>query len=409
MPGMMDTVLNLGLNDESVEGLAARPATRASPGTPTGGSCRCSATSSAACPARASRRRSRGSRRERGVTLDTELDADALRELTRRFQALYDFPTRPARAAAAGDPRGLRLLDGRPRGRLPAHQRHPRRLGHRRQRAADGLRQQGPDLGLGRGVLARRGHRRARAERRLPASTPRARTSSPACAPRATSPSSRDWMPEAHAQLLEILRTLERHYGDMQDTEFTVEEGRLYMLQTRSAKRPAQAAVRFAVDAVEEGLLTPRAGDRDDRRRLAGRAAAPDLRPGRAVRGRGPRRGRVAGRGQGRRSCSPPPTRSRPPRTGRDVILVRPFTEADDVAGFHAAQGHPDLRGRQGLARRARRPRHGPPGGHGRRRASRSTCTPARCAIGERVLREGDLIAIDGTHRRRSPSTTCRS
>src|SRR5919205_485604 len=63
-------------------------------------------------------------------------------------------------------------------------------------------------------------------------------------------------MPEAHAQLMEILRTLESHYKDMQDTEFTIEEGQLYMLQTRSAKRPAQAAVRFAVDAVEEGLLS---------------------------------------------------------------------------------------------------------------------------------------------------------
>ena len=52
---------------------------------------------------------------------------------------------------------------------------------------------------------------------------------------------------------MEILRTLERHYGDMQDTEFTIEEGRLYMLQTRNAKRPAQAAVRFAVDAVARG------------------------------------------------------------------------------------------------------------------------------------------------------------
>ena len=51
-----------------------------------------------------------------------------------------------------------------------------------------------------------------------------------------------DWMPEVHTQLHEILRELERHYKDMQDTEFTVEEGRLYMLQTRSAKRPAQAA-----------------------------------------------------------------------------------------------------------------------------------------------------------------------
>ena len=65
----------------------------------------------------------------------------------------------------------------------------------------------------------------------------------------------KDWQPEVYAQLMEILRTLEAHFEDMQDTEFTVEEGRLYMLQTRNAKRPAQAAVRFAVDAVEEGLL----------------------------------------------------------------------------------------------------------------------------------------------------------
>src|SRR3712207_152434 len=62
-------------------------------------------------------------------------------------------------------------------------------------------------------------------------------------------------MPDAHAELMRILRELEAHYKDMQDTEFTVEEGHLYMLQTRNAKRPAQAAVRFAVDSVNEGLL----------------------------------------------------------------------------------------------------------------------------------------------------------
>src|SRR5207302_5331994 len=66
----------------------------------------------------------------------------------------------------------------------------------------------------------------------------------------------KEWLPEAHAELMEILRTLERHYHDMQDTEFTVEEGKLFMLQTRNAKRPAQAAVRVAVDAVGEELLT---------------------------------------------------------------------------------------------------------------------------------------------------------
>ena len=65
----------------------------------------------------------------------------------------------------------------------------------------------------------------------------------------------------------------------MQDTEFTVEEGRLYMLQTRNAKRPAQAAVRFAVDAVQEGLLTKAEAIATIDAALARRAAAPDLRP----------------------------------------------------------------------------------------------------------------------------------
>ena len=125
----------------------------------------------------------------------------------------------------------------------------------------------------------------------------------------------------------------------MQDTEFTIEEGRLYLLQTRSAKRPAQAAVRFAVDAVEEGLLDKERGDRDDRRRVARRAAAPHDRPRRRVR----RAGDAA--------SAPRPARRRgevvftadeavdAAADGQDVILVRPFTEADDVAGFHAARG----------------------------------------------------------------------
>ena len=118
----------------------------------------------------------------------------------------------------------------------------------------------------------------------------------------------------ARASCCAILRTLEAHYGDMQDTEFTVERGRLYMLQTRSAKRPAQAAVRFAVDAVDEGLLTREQALRDDRRRRAGRAAAPDVRSrtrasrcSRAASPPRPARPRA-------RSSSPPRRRSPPPR-----------------------------------------------------------------------------------------------
>ena len=87
----------------------------------------------------------------------------------------------------------------------------------------------------------------------------------------------------------------------MQDTEFTVEEGRLYMLQTRSAKRPAQAAVRFAVDAVDEGLLTTRAGDRDASTRGSLDALLhPTFDPDAAIEVHRARRGRLARRGQGR-------------------------------------------------------------------------------------------------------------
>ena len=79
-------------------------------------------------------------------------------------------------------------------------------------------------------------------------------------------------MPEVSAQLHDILRRLESHYEDIQDTEFTVEQGRLYMLQTRNAKRPAQAAVRFAVDAVSEGLLAREEFDRWVERRTRANA-----------------------------------------------------------------------------------------------------------------------------------------
>lgn len=65
-------------------------------------------------------------------------------------------------------------------------------------------------------------------------------------------------MPEAYAQLTSIYQTLENHYKDMQDIEFTIQDGKLYMLQTRSGKRTAQAAVRIAVEMVEEGLIDKR-------------------------------------------------------------------------------------------------------------------------------------------------------
>src|SRR3954449_11891409 len=145
-------------------------------------------------------------------------------------------------------------------------------------------------------------------------------------------------MPEVHAELLEILRTLEAHYGDMQDTEFTVERGQLYMLQTRNAKRPAQAAVRFAVDAVDEGLLTPaqalRTIDAGALDALLHPTFDPDAKF--ALLARGVAASPGAAKGEVVFTADEAVAAA---AKGRDVILCRPFTEADDVAGFHAARG----------------------------------------------------------------------
>src|SRR3546814_18964826 len=64
-------------------------------------------------------------------------------------------------------------------------------------------------------------------------------------------------MPETYAELAKVFAILETHYRDMQDIEFTVQQGKLWMLQTRSGKRTAKAALKIAVDMANEGLITP--------------------------------------------------------------------------------------------------------------------------------------------------------
>ena len=84
-------------------------------------------------------------------------------------------------------------------------------------------------------------------------------------------------MPEAFAELTRIYGVLERHYRDMQDLEFTVEQGKLWMLQTRSGKRTAKAALRIAVELANEGLITQRRGG--DAHRSGARSTSSCTRP----------------------------------------------------------------------------------------------------------------------------------
>ncbi|HSD79898.1 MAG TPA: pyruvate, phosphate dikinase, partial [Solirubrobacteraceae bacterium] len=203
------------------------------------------------------------------------------------------------------------------------------------------------------------------------------------------------WLPEVHAQLLEILRTLEAHYKDMQDTEFTVEEGRLYMLQTRNAKRPAQAAVRFAVDAAGEGLLTrAEALATIDAEKLDA-LLHPTFDPAAEY--------EVLARGV---AASPGAAKGAIVFTaddavaaaadGREVVLVRPFTEADDVAGFHAARGILTSEGGKASHAALVARGMGVPAVTGAADLEIDVAA-GELRVGEHVLRAGDAIAIDGT------------
>jgi pyruvate, orthophosphate dikinase len=148
----------------------------------------------------------------------------------------------------------------------------------------------------------------------------------------------RGHMPEAYDQLLETMAALERHYRDMQDIEFTVEEGRLYLLQTRTAKRTAGAAIKCAVDMTAEGLI-----DRDEAvvridptqlDQLLHPRLDPDARFEVAARGLNASPGAASGK-----IVLDADSAEERGKAGESVILVRWETTPDDIHGLIQAQG----------------------------------------------------------------------
>jgi pyruvate,orthophosphate dikinase len=400
MPGMLDTVLNLGLNARSVEGLArstgnerfARDSYRRFVQM-FGNVCR-------GVPGEAIEEAIAERKRVAGVKLDTELSASDLRALADRFELLYReqtgeaFPEDPreqlrqAIRAVFDSWTGLRAVEYRRINRIPddwgtAVNVQQMVFGNRGERSCSGVAFSRDEVT---GAPEPSGDFLVNAQGEDVVSGVRTPLDLSEL---------REVMPEAHAELMEILRTLEAHYRDMQDTEFTVEEDRLYMLQTRNAKRPAQAAVRFAVDAVEEGLLTR------EEALCTVDAGALDalLHPtfGReaeyAVLARGVNASPGAAKGEIVFSAEDAVEAA---EAGRAVVLVRPFTEADDVAGFFAARGIVTSEG--GKASHAAL-------------VARGMGRPCVCGVSEleidlahgearvngTVLREGDLIALDGS------------
>jgi PEP-utilising enzyme, mobile domain/Pyruvate phosphate dikinase, AMP/ATP-binding domain len=143
-------------------------------------------------------------------------------------------------------------------------------------------------------------------------------------------------LPTIATQLRDVLAQLEREFGDVQDVEFTIEDGRLYILQTRTAKRTPRAALRIAIDLVHEGLITPpQALRRLDGIELGALTHYRLLETHDPIaRGVGASSGVASGR-----AAFDSAGAKRLSDSGDPVILVRPDTNTADVAGFAVSAG----------------------------------------------------------------------
>jgi len=208
-------------------------------------------------------------------------------------------------------------------------------------------------------------------------------------------PSMENTLPKAYAELKRIYNALERHYRDMQDLEFTVEQNKLWMLQTRSGKRTAKAALRIAVELANEGLISkneavlrvdplaldqllhPTIDPRAHRRIIAtGLPASPGAASGEIV--------------------FSPDEAAQLKSDGRKVILVRVETSPEDIHGMHAAEGILTTRG--GMTS------HAAVVARGMGKPCVSGCGSIRVdygrgtmSIGSRTFKTGDVITIDGS------------
>jgi len=203
-------------------------------------------------------------------------------------------------------------------------------------------------------------------------------------------------MPETYKELTTVFDLLERHYRDMQDIEFTVERGKLWMLQTRSGKRTAKAALKIAVDMAHDGLITeeeavlrvdPMALDQ-----LLHPTLDPEAERDVLTTGLPASPGAASGL-----IVFDSDTAERRTEMGDDVILVRVETSPEDIHGMHAAKGILTARGGMTshaavVARGMGRPCVS---GAGTISINNETKT---MKVGDRELKEGDLLTIDGSN-----------
>ena len=407
MPGMMDTVLNIGMNDETVKGLIAKT-----------GDARVAydlyrrliqmfGSVVMHIPDEKFEEVITRTKREAGVKSDTELSGDHWMAVTEefknvfRFHTHHQFPTEPyaqlqmATEAVFMSWNGKRAIDYRNAAGI-AHD-----LGTAVAIVAMIYGNLGDDSGTG-VALTRSG---TTGEKRIEGDyLTNAQGEDVVAGIRMTKDLSelKVEMPAVHAEFERVAMLLENHYRDMQDVEFTIEKGKLWMLQTRDGKRTSQAAVRIAVDMAEEGLIT---------KEEALMRVTPDLidfffHPqfdSQAIKDAGLNDKLLAkglnvspGAAVGVVALDADLAHLWGKEEGKKVIMVRPETRPDDVHGMLASQGIVTSRGGRTSHAALVARQFGKPAVVGVDDMD-IDLTRRQITVGNKIVKEGDYISVDGT------------
>jgi pyruvate,orthophosphate dikinase len=400
MPGMMDTVLNLGLNDTSVKGLAKQTGNERFAQDSYRRFVQMFGKIVLGIPGESFEEALHQAIAAKGVESETGLSAEDLAAVVETFKGIVktetgaEFPQNPDDQLAAAVEAVFRSWNGRRARDYRRMEKIPDDLGTAVNVQTMVFGNKGEDSGTGVAFT-----RNPATGERLPYGDflTNAQGEDVVAGIRVTEPldAMGTHFPEPHAQLLEILQTLENHYRDMCDVEFTIEQGRLYILQTRVGKRTAAAALRMAAEMVDEGFIEPKEAvlrvqpaqldqllhpQFDPKATFEAIAKGLNASPGAAV-------GAVYFTADDAEEHA---------QAGERVILVRPETSPDDLHGMIAAEGI--LTSRGGLVSHAAV-------------VARGMGKPAICGAesvkidlkgkqftaGNVVVKEGETISISGT------------
>ena len=403
MPGMMDTILNLGLNDVSVEGFAKKT------GNPRFAydSYRRFIQMFSDVVMEMSKSFFEGILTEikdaKGAKYDTDLTADDLKEVIARYKAIYaekmgaEFPQDPKVQLMEAVKAVFRSWD------------NPRAIVYRRMNDIPG--DWGTAVNVQSMVFGNMGNTSGTgvAFTRNPSTGEKgifgeylinAQGEDVVAGIRTPQPITKlaEDLPKCYEQFMDIANRLEDHYRDMQDMEFTIQEGKLFFLQTRNGKRTAQAAIQIACDLVDEGRITPEEAVLRIEAKSLDQLLHPtfdeeQLKKGEKI---GQALPASPGAAAGKVYFTAEDAKNAHEQDGEKVILVRLETSPEDIEGMHAAEGILTVRG--GMTSHAAVVARG-----------MGTCCVSGCgeisidedakvfSLGGYTFHEGDEISLDGS------------